>query len=116
MIENARKYSRPEPRITNKLGLRAPIDRYIEACQRHVFETQEIPKAQEHGWPKHIDFKDVVRRVKSRTLHARLQEVIDEPFLSKFWREIVSDIQEKGVRSVMSSVGQLAAFDRVLPG
>jgi hypothetical protein len=116
LIKEARIYSRREPRIANKLGLTAPIERYIEVCQRHEFETVEIPKAIFFSWPSKIDFTALPKRINSAGLQERLKNVIEDPALSIFWNEIVTDIQRSGVRSVMSSVGQLSTFDRTLPG
>lgn len=116
LTKEARKYSRPYPRIANKLGLTAPIERYIEVCQRHEFETVELPKAESKGWPKKIEFKALPRRINSPDLQGRLQNVVANPDLSIFWEEIVMDIQKNGVRSVMSSAGQLATFNRTMPG
>jgi hypothetical protein len=116
MIEAVRKFSRPSPRIGNKLGLVAPMTRYIEVCQRHEFESVELPKAKENRWPRKIDFEALPKRIKSSAMRDRLRKVIKEPILSAFWNEIAADIVAKGARATVSAMGQLATFNRALPG
>ncbi|TFY64647.1 hypothetical protein EVJ58_g2485 [Rhodofomes roseus] len=141
LIAAARRSSTRDPRPVNALGLRAPVGTFVSVCQRHRFESHQIPKAQARGWPTKIDWDSVAPRVKA--LRAKLQEIIDdvdEDFLpgahraddagdddvarwsdrprkgSTFWRDVVKSVRKSGSRKTAGVAGQLANFSKTQPG
>jgi hypothetical protein len=116
LLKKVFKYSTEAPRIDNKLGRTAPIDRYIEVCQRHEFETVEMPKARANGWPLMLDFEELPEKVTSSSVTNRLREVIAEPHKSTFWKDIQAAIDNGGTKAVTSADAQMMAADKSLPG
>ncbi|KZT70805.1 hypothetical protein DAEQUDRAFT_764374 [Daedalea quercina L-15889] len=141
LITTARNASVRNPRPTNPLGLRAPVGMFVSVCQRHRFESHQVPKAQARGWPTKIDWERVPLRIK--TLKPRLQEIIDdvdEDFLlgvqrrddvedddsdkwadrprkgSVFWRDVAKNVRKSGSRKATGVAGQLANFNKTQPG
>jgi len=111
-----KKYSVSDERVGNRLGLTAPLDKYVPVCQRHQFETDEIPRAKKNGWPSDIDFAALPERVEEACMKKRLAAVMKNPTRSFFWREIQEDVKAGGKRAVMSTAAQYATFERTLPG
>lgn len=122
--------------------MRAPLGMFVSVCQRHRFESHQVPKAQARGWPTNIDWNRVAPRVKA--LKPRLQEIIDdvdEEFLpgahradgaegdddieiwadkprkgSIFWQDVVKSVRKSGSRKTAGVAGQLANFSKTQPG
>ena len=141
LIETARDNSVPNPRPANPLGLRAPVGMFVSVCQRHRFESHQVPKAQARGWPTTIDWERVPLRV--RALRARWQAIVDdvdEDFVpgvqrrngsrddcfedwedrprkrSVFWQDVVRSVRKDGSRKTAGVAGQLANFSKTQPG
>ena len=104
----------------------------MAVCQRHRFESHQIPKAQAKGWPTKIDFGKVKARVEA--LQAKLEALVlnkssgeDDLILldeeeekardvCPFWTEMMKEVKSKGTRAVVSSKGQFANFKAIQPG
>ena len=104
----------------------------MAVCQRHRFESHQIPKAQAKGWPTKIDFGKVKPRVEA--LRAKLEALVlnkssgaddliilddaeEKPRdLCPFWMEMMKEVKSKGTRAVVSSKGQFANFKALQPG
>ena len=104
----------------------------MTVCQRHRFESHQIPKAQAKGWPTKIDFGKVKPRVEA--LRYKLEGLLldespevdglilldeDEGRLRdmcQFWTEMVKEVKSKGARAAASSKGQFASFKTLQPG
>ena len=132
LIESVRSKSYPSSRPSNPLGLNAPLTASVVVCQRHRFESHQIPKAQAKGWPTKIDFGRVKPRVEA--LRTKLEALLlnkpsdaDGSILldedegkprdkCPFWTEIMKQVKYKGTRAVASSKGQFASFKALQPG
>lgn len=132
LIESVRSKSYSSPRPSNPLGLGAPLTASVAVCQRHRFESHQIPKAQSKGWPTKIDFRTVKPRVEA--LRPKLGALVlnkpsdaDEFILvdedeekprdiCPFWTEMMKEVKSKGTRAVASSKGQFANFKAFQPG
>lgn len=82
LISIARARSSKDARPTNPLGLRAAPAVFVNVCQRHRFESHQIPLAQQRGWPTEIEWGELAGRV--RRLRYYLQRIVndvDEDFL-----------------------------------
>ena len=77
LLVSTRKKSKPDPRPSNPLGLKAPMSVFVTACQRHRFESQILPEAERKGWPKTVDWKAVAKRVVY--MKAALEALVDDP-------------------------------------
>lgn len=118
LINNALKKSRPDPRPGNPLGRRAPSAVFITICQRHQFESEELPKAEANGWPKSIDWDRLSNRVKvmEDDLEGLLAGLRTSTAVSFFWEDVKRALQAKGSRAVASVQGQFANFEMAQPG
>lgn len=140
LITMARASSYSDPRITNPLGLCGPPTAFVGVCQRHRFESHQIPKAKRKGWPMQVEWDDVPKRVKA--LFRRLREIVDdvdEEFLpgstrretsdedtrrcesrprlkSIFWKDLTNDVKKQGSRKIAGVKGQFHTFNRTQPG
>lgn len=132
LIESVRFKSYSSPRPSNPLGLGAPLTASVAVCQRHRFESHQIPKAQAKGWPTKIDFGKVKLRVEA--LRFKLEALLmgsssDEHGLilpdegegkprdtCPFWTEVMKEVKSKGTRAMASSKGQFASFESLQPG
>lgn len=76
LMSAARKRSSLDARPTNPLGLYAPPSVFISICQRHRFESVQIPLAEKRGWPTIIDWASLADRV--RALEGTLREIVDD--------------------------------------
>ncbi len=77
LLLSTRRKSKPDPRPSNPLGLKAPMSVFVTACQRHRFESQILPEAKRKGWPKTVDWKAVAKRVIN--MKAALEALVDDP-------------------------------------
>ncbi|KAI0788711.1 RTC4-like domain-containing protein [Abortiporus biennis] len=146
LILAARQRSIPDPRPTNPLGLHAPLNFYIAICQRHSFESEQVPLAKKHGWPTSIDWGAVSSRVeKFERMLRRIVEDVDEDFLpgksteekegkqddveedeellkhrprkaSTFWKDVTRNVKQKGSRKNAGVKEQLSSFSKTQPG
>ena len=132
LIDSVRSKSYSSPRPSNPLGLGAPLTASVAVCQRHRFESHQIPKAQAKGWPTKIDFGKVKPRVEA--LRSKLEAlVLNKPSETDglilldedeekprdtcpFWTDMVKEVKSKGTRAVASSKGQFANFKALQPG
>ncbi|KAG6330683.1 hypothetical protein ID866_8406 [Astraeus odoratus] len=131
LLSNARRQSYADARLRNPRGLKAPLAIYISVCQRHRFETHQLPIALERGWPQVIDFRKVPMRVKR--MKAELEAIIlkGDPLASGddeddddrtsssrsvFWREVMKEVKKQGSRVVVGVKGQYASFEKTQPG
>jgi hypothetical protein len=131
--------SRPDSRPWNIYGRKAPFAVYISVCQRHNFETEVLPEAEEKGWPKAIDWDALRERVDD--MREVLQELIEDRVIPKaedegewcldpdvdkgeemrrdaciFWTEILEEVRAKGAKVVAGFQGQFASFEKVQLG
>ncbi|THH00643.1 hypothetical protein EW026_g1928 [Hermanssonia centrifuga] len=96
LIEAARARSYSDSRPTNPLGLRATPMVFVGVCQRHRFESIQIPLAQQKGWPTKIAWEKLGKRIKS--IKSRLQAIVDdvdEQFLPGHERQDVDDDEDE---------------------
>lgn len=115
MFVGIRSKSSSQPRPGNCLGLKAPLTVFIDVCQRHRFETHQLPSAEANGWPTHIDFDALPGRVKK--LKKKLEKVFQNKMSSHFWQEFDEDLKSgTGARWLMGVQGQWQAFTKGLPG
>lgn len=140
LIVAARAASSPDVRPTNPLGLRAPLGKFVGVCQRHRFESHQVPRAQRKGWPMQIAWNHVSERVGA--LRPRLQAIVDdvdEDFLSGapredrddedeaqwggrprkgsvFWWDVIKSVKKSGSRQAAGVRGQFASFEKTQPG
>lgn len=87
---------------------------YIDMCHRHRFEMEQLPKAEVHGWPKHIDFDNLPERVV--LLKSVLEKVINDKEHSVFWKELERDIRKDGLMKTIGLAGQMKTFRNCQPG
>lgn len=140
LIQVARRHSYANARLTNPLGISGPPTAFVGVCQRHRFETHQMPMAQKNGWPTQIEWESVPGRVKA--LAGRLREIVDdvdEDFLpeamrvdgaggdarrvedrprlqSIFWKDLAGDVKMHGSRQATGVKGQFDSFSRTQPG
>jgi hypothetical protein len=134
LIARAVEKSKADPRPRNRLGRKAPMAVYISVCQRHRFETDDLPQAEAKGWPKTIEFNRVEKRVVK--MKSVLQELIEDETwkdqmdedslqdfdhisprsLCIFWKEALKDIKEKGSKAAANVKSQFSNFDKIQPG
>lgn len=104
----------------------------MTVCQRHRFESHQIPKAQAKGWPTKIDFGKVKPRVEilrsklEALLLEKSSDVDDQILLDEhegkardtclFWAEMMKEVKSKGTRAMASSKGQFSNFKTLQPG
>src|ERR1700722_24085 len=136
LLSNAIKHksSYLDPRPTNPLGRRAPLTVFISVCQRHRFESEILPVAEEKGWPKSIEWGEMRGRVErmKEALHALIHDAsssrsangpdedgngsLGPRSRSVFWREVIKEVEKKGSRVVAGVQGQFANFEKTQPG
>ena len=87
---------------------------YMDMCQRHRFESEQLPTALAAGWPTRINFATLPARVTA--LRERLEGILDDKERSVFWHEVKKDIRIKGVRKAMGVVEQFNSFEKSQPG
>jgi len=146
LLVSTRKKSKPDPRPSNPLGLKAPMSVFVTACQRHRFESQILPEAERKGWPKTVDWKAVANRVLN--MKAALEALVNDsgdmakgairdagreedewevPYgrrkrkngpkeSSIFWNEVMEEVKQKGSRAVAGVRGQFENFEKAQPG
>ncbi|KIK18140.1 hypothetical protein PISMIDRAFT_14544 [Pisolithus microcarpus 441] len=137
LLSKAGKKSRPDPRPRNPKGLAAPLTIYISVCQRHRFESHQLPIALERGWPQAINFKNVPMRVERMKpdLEAIIMDDDDDDTdndvvgdidedddtrgprsRSVFWKEVKREVKKQGSRTTVGVKGQFASFEKIQPG
>ncbi len=114
MLRRARSRAYRDPRPANKLGLKADMTVYIDMCQRHRFEVEQLPKAAAHGWPTKINFDRLPERVEA--LRTSLDMVINDKQRSVFWKELKRNIDKDGLMKTVGLAGQMNAFQNCQPG
>ncbi|KAI6044463.1 hypothetical protein EDC04DRAFT_2889918 [Pisolithus marmoratus] len=114
LLSKARKKSRADPRPRNPRGLAAPLAIYISVCQRHRFESHQLPIALERGWPQFINFKN-----KLSSWTTDVAGNIDEDDDTRgprnqcvFWKEVKKEVKKQGSRTTVGVKGQFASFER----
>ncbi|EJF64057.1 hypothetical protein DICSQDRAFT_81010, partial [Dichomitus squalens LYAD-421 SS1] len=134
LMAAAKHVSYPDDRLTNPLGLRAPLAAFVGVCQRHRFERNWIPRARKRGWPTTIDWDALSGRI-SR-LRGHLQAIVDDvdgEFAAEasrtwrggsrrprkeneFWMEVVKNVRQQGSRQTAGVRGQFLHFNKTQPG
>lgn len=117
MLASLAKKSKSFPRPMNPLGRKAPVEAFIPLCQRHRFESELLPEAEKKGWPKEIEFDKLEARV--RGLRTDLRGFLCDPEVrnaSKFWKEVMLEVKNKGSRAVGGVQNQFANFEKMQPG
>ncbi|KAI0794127.1 RTC4-like domain-containing protein [Fomes fomentarius] len=132
LMAAAKRVSRPEDRLANPLGLRAPLTAFVGVCQRHRFERDWIPRARRKGWPTKIAWDKLVARISrvKSDLKAIVDDV-DEDFApdvsqvssnkrprkqNEFWQEVVKNVRQHGSRQTAGARGQFQHFNKTQPG
>ncbi|KAJ7125195.1 hypothetical protein C8R44DRAFT_134087 [Mycena epipterygia] len=130
-------------RPSNPLGRKAPMGVFVAVCQRHRFESETLPEAEERGWPKCIDWaglKGRVLKMKRDLSHIltdpgdpivyrnddekeKTQDDETKPHRSKgprmrciFWKDLLKDLKNNGTKGVKGVQGQFANFEKTQPG
>jgi hypothetical protein len=132
LIESVRTKSYSSSRPSNPLGLAAPLTASVVVCQRHRFESHQIPRAQAKGWPTKIDFGKVKTRVealgsKLEALFLGKSSLVEDLIIldadggelrdgCPFWTDMMKEVKSKGTRAVTSSKGQFGNFKALQPG
>jgi hypothetical protein len=111
--EKLLKYSKPIKRFRNPEGHTAPISVFIDLCVMHRNETSIIPNGIARGFPTAIDFDALLQRVID--LRDHLQAIITSP-KGHFFKMVMEDVKEMGMRRLSGITGQLATFRKVRPG
>ena len=136
LIAAAKRVSHREDRLSNPLGLRAPLTAFVGVCQRHRFERNWVPRARKRGWPTTIDWDALSGRIAQ--LRRQLQAIVDDvdeefaPEVSgvgagaggsgrprkenKFWEEVVKNVKQQGSRWTTGVRGQFQHFNKTQPG
>ena len=133
LLEATRKKSYLDARPSNPLGRKAPLATFIPLCQRHRFESVELPEARRKLWPTTIRFELVRERVEK--MKDRLEAIIQDVDIigdgdsdegeekekgprkkSIFWQDIKRQVKKKGSRAVVGVNGQFASFEKTQPG
>lgn len=115
MLRKARSRAYRDPRPGNELGLKADnITVFIDMCQRHGFEMDQLPKAAAHGWPKKIDFDHLPQRIEAQK--ATLENIIEHKEQSIFWKEVRTNIKKDGLMKTIGLAGQMSMFKNCQPG
>ena len=130
----AKRVSYPDDRLTNPLGLRAPLTAFVGVCQRHRFERNWIPRACKRGWPTTIDWEALSGRISRLRRHLQaIVDDVDEEFASEahrapaggsrrprkeneFWMEAVKNVRQQGSRRTAGVRGQFLHFNKTQPG
>ena len=82
LMAAAKTRSASDARPTNPLGLYAAPAVFVNVCQRHRFESVQVPLAKRRGWPTRIDWKGLGGRVCAmRGALEAIVEDVDEAFL-----------------------------------
>ena len=136
LIAAAKRISRRDDRITNPLGLHAPLTASISVCQRHRFERNWVPRARKRGWPTTIDWNALSGRIVRLRNHLQaIVDDVDEEFApevsgvvagasgsgrprkeNKFWEEVVKNVKQQGSRWTTGVRGQFQHFNKTQPG
>lgn len=139
ILANVFRKSSRDPRPSNPLGRKAPLTTFMAVCQRHRFELEILPEAEQKGWLKSIEWNKLGPRI-SR-MESDLKSIIEDKaeedggweFLrgskksSKqekkawkanniFWMEIMADVKKKGLKAVSGIRGQFTNFEKAQPG
>ncbi|TFK25106.1 hypothetical protein FA15DRAFT_372634 [Coprinopsis marcescibilis] len=138
LLKAAERKSVRDRRPTNPLGRKAPFTAYIAVCQRHRFETQVLPVAEQNGWPKNIDWKKLATRIGK--MKKQLNDIIDDTedntvieiseddgsvsdsfgsgarFKCFFWRDFMKAVKKKGSRAAAGVKDQFLNFEKTQPG
>ncbi|KAM6496813.1 RTC4-like domain containing protein, partial [Amanita muscaria] len=118
LINNALKKSRHDPRPGNPLGRKAPSAIFVNVCQRHTFESEELPKAEANSWPKNIDWEQLGDRI--RAMRDDLEDLLSDlragTSTSLLWEDVKRDLQAKGSRAIASVREQFANFEKAQAG
>ncbi|KAJ6600644.1 hypothetical protein B0H10DRAFT_1766009, partial [Mycena sp. CBHHK59/15] len=56
LLEKTFGKSYSDAREGNTLGRKGPVLAFAGLCQRHMFESEEMPQALVNGWPASIDW------------------------------------------------------------
>ena len=65
---------------------------FVNVCQRHNFESHQIPLAQQRGWPTRIEWDRLAGRVRRLKHHLRrIVDDVDEEFLPGRERRVDDD-------------------------
>lgn len=114
LLDRARVNARPQARIGNSKGLKAPFATFVGVCNQHRNETTVIPEGVAQGWPTDISFDELPGRLK--IMRPRLLRIVEQPNNSPFYREAMENIASMGALAAAGAVGQMNAFERSRPG
>jgi hypothetical protein len=92
-----------QPTRVNPLHLHAPGVFVTPVCVRHRFETNDLPRAKEQGWPDTIDFDALPQRV--RALAEPLGTILTNPETSKCFVKFRKVVKQYGTRRLSGIMG-----------
>ncbi|KAI1793474.1 RTC4-like domain-containing protein [Ganoderma leucocontextum] len=134
LMTAAKRVSSRDDRLTNPLGLRAPLTAFVGVCQRHRFERNWVPRARKRGWPTTIDWDALSGRISRLRRHLQaIVNDVDEEFApnvprsgtsgsmrprkeNEFWVEAVKNVRQQGSRQTTGVRGQFQHFNKTQPG
>ncbi|KAJ7655731.1 RTC4-like domain-containing protein [Mycena polygramma] len=138
LLEQTFSKSYRDVRPSNPLGRKAPMGVFVAVCQRHRFESETLPEAEERGWPKYIDWVGLTGRVQA--MERDLEQILADPgdpivygdddgepidtsqrtkgprMRCIFWKDLVKELKAKGSKGVKGVQGQFANFEKTQPG
>lgn len=132
LLSQVQKKSAKDPRPSNPLGLKAPLEVLSGYCHRHRFEQKILPKAKLKSLPQVIQWEKIEGRVSRIQPH--LQALVEDPltglgdsideFNSQrgakwrciFWRETLEVIKGKAIMRSLAFVVSFSTLKRLSLG
>ncbi|KZT33098.1 hypothetical protein SISSUDRAFT_1037280 [Sistotremastrum suecicum HHB10207 ss-3] len=106
--------STADPRPGNRNGRKAPLMTYISICQRHRWESKDLPMAVARGWPQEIDFATLPDRVAS--FSDEISAIMENPWTSSFFVKC-AELLISSAKSRAKRLGSTMALTRMMqPG
>lgn len=78
------------------MGLLAPLAVFGAVCQQHEFERNQVPLAEQHGWPRTINWDDLEERViQQKGKLERIIHDVDEEWSSEAGNHGLNEPQDE---------------------
>ncbi|KAI8330492.1 RTC4-like domain-containing protein [Chlamydoabsidia padenii] len=105
-----------QSRLHTKRKFRRPVSNIDQFafCQLHTLELVVKPNGSENGWPTHIDFDKLKKRI--YRLRKELDMVISKHLHSTYRDMALKAYEELGKNKARSTMGMMSRFETVLPG